>query len=39
MISAMSIFLFLALLIALAVLAPFFGADTRFDRDDHGLHA
>jgi hypothetical protein len=39
MISAMSIFLFLALLIALAVLAPFFGVDTRFDRDDHGLHA
>lgn len=39
MISAMSIYIFLALLIALAVLAPFFGADSRFDRDDHGLHA
>ena len=38
MISAMSIFLFLALLIALAVVAPFFGADSRFDRDDQGLH-
>jgi hypothetical protein len=37
MIPAMSIYIALALLVALAVLAPFFGVDSRFDHE-RGRH-
>lgn len=35
MISAMGFFIVLAILVAIAILAPIYGVDTRFDRDQH----
>ena len=35
MISAMGFFIVLAILVAIAILAPIYGVDTRFDRDQY----
>ena len=35
MISAMSFYIVLAILVAIAILAPIYGVDTRFDRDQY----
>lgn len=34
-ISAMGFFIVLAILVTIAILAPIYGVDTRFDRDQH----
>jgi hypothetical protein len=35
MISAMGFFIVLAILVTIAILAPIYGVDTRFDRDQY----